>query len=339
MRHGHHQNRRSVGFRAACLAGALLLLALAVFGVTKWMEKGTDQPEATGDYRQRLSYEALIEVDGGTYRPKRRLTTILLIGVDRETEPVTRVSYRNGGQADFLRLLVIDDDRKCVSQIQIDRDTMTPITTIGVMGDRSGVRTAQIALSHAFGDGQAQSCQLTVEAVSKLLLGINIDFYAAMNMDGIPVLNDAVGGVTVTIEDDFSASDPAMVPGATLKLTGEQARLFVRGRQSVSDGTNVNRMARQQVFMSALAKEIERRQSEDSRFFEELYDTLTPYAVTNLTKARLINEAWFASDYEQPAAYSLKGEHRIGMTGFMQFFPDEDAIRQLVLELFYEEVR
>ena len=338
MRSGHHRSRRSVGLQAACLTGLLLLLALAVFGVTKWMQ-GPEPPEATGDYRQRLNYEALIEVDGVTYRPKRRLTTILLIGVDREKEPVTTVSYRNGGQADFLRLLVIDDSRKCVSQIQIDRDTMTPITTIGVMGNRSGVRTAQIALSHAFGDGQAQSCQLTVEAVSKLLLGVNIDFYAAMNMDGIPVLNDAVGGVTVTIQDDFSESDPAMVPGATLKLTGEQARLFVRGRQSVSDGTNVNRMARQQVFMRALADEIQRQQSKDSSFFEKLYDTLTPHAVTNLTKARLINEAWFASDYEQPAPYSLEGEHRIGATGFMQFFPDEEALRKLVLELFYEEVR
>ncbi len=40
--------------------------------------------------------------------------------------------------------------------------------------------------------------------------GKNIDFYLAMSLDGISVLNDLAGGVTVTLEDDFSAADPAM---------------------------------------------------------------------------------------------------------------------------------
>ena len=56
---------------------------------------------------------------------------------------------------------------------------MTPITILGVLGDRSGVRTAQVSLSHGFGDGGAQSCEFTVDAVSNLLLGTQIDFYIA----------------------------------------------------------------------------------------------------------------------------------------------------------------
>src|SRR5699024_12834204 len=62
---------------------------------------------------------------------------------------------------------------------------LTPITILGVLGNPSGMRTAQISLSHGFGDGGAQSCELTVEAVSNLLLGEKIDFYVAMNLDGI----------------------------------------------------------------------------------------------------------------------------------------------------------
>ncbi len=31
-----------------------------------------------------------------------------------------------------------------------------------------------------------------------------------MSLDGISVLNDLAGGVTVRLEDDFSAADPAM---------------------------------------------------------------------------------------------------------------------------------
>ena len=35
-----------------------------------------------------------------------------------------------------------------------------------------------------------------------------------MSLDGISVLNDLAGGVTVTLEDDFSAADPAMTKGS-----------------------------------------------------------------------------------------------------------------------------
>ena len=51
-------------------------------------------------------------------------------------------------------------------------------------------------------------------------LGEFIDFYVAMNMDGISELNDLAGGVTVTLEDDFSSIDPAMTKGTTLPLHG-----------------------------------------------------------------------------------------------------------------------
>ena len=44
----------------------------------------------------------------------------------------------------------------------------------------------------------------TVDAVSTLLGGHKIDGFAMVNMSAIEVVNDMVGGVTVTIEDDFS---------------------------------------------------------------------------------------------------------------------------------------
>lgn len=339
MRQGHHSGPRSVGWRFALLILALGALAAALLIGSRWLDARLRHPEATGDYRQRLSYESVIEVDGVTYRPRKRVTTILLMGIDRDAEPTGRVSYRQGGQADFLRLLVIDAERKQFLQIQIDRDTITPITVLGVLGDRSGVRPAQIALSHAFGDGQEQSCELTVEAVSNLLLGIDIDFYVAMNLDGIGVLNDAVGGVTVTVTDDFSAVDDAMVPGATMTLTGEQAVRFVRSRRSIAEGTNENRMARQQVFMASLTGVIERRQAEDSGFVEALYDTLSPHIVTNLSKGRMINEGWLAAEYEHLPLYTLEGVRCLDSNGYMQFVVDDAALQALVLALFYEEVQ
>lgn len=106
-------------------------------------------------------------MDGVTYRKKSRLTTILVMGVDHDTQD--SYEYRKAGQADFLRLVVLDDADKTVQQLQIDRDTITPVTVLGLLGDRYEPVTQQICLGYAFGDGRQTSCEVTVEAVENLL--------------------------------------------------------------------------------------------------------------------------------------------------------------------------
>lgn len=335
------KRRRNRRQRAALRSGLLLLagivLLVLLYQGGRWLERRGQKPETRGDYRARYAYEPTVEYDGVSYRRRTGLTTILLMGVDQAGDGQS-AGYRSGGQADFLRLLVLDSADEKVMQVQIDRDTMTPITILGVLGDRAGIRTAQISLSHGFGDGAEQSCELTVDAVSNLLLGVPIDFYVAMDMDGIPVLNDQVGGVTVTLEDDFSALDPAMVPGATLTLTGAQAELYVRGRMEVGDGTNAARMARQEKYLSQLAQVLDGKLRENQDSIGELYDALKPHLVTDLSRGRLINEVWAAKDYERAALIELEGSHQVGGDGFMQFYVDEAALRRKVLELFYQKV-
>lgn len=54
---------------------------------------------------------------------------------------------------------------------------------------------------------QNMRAENTVDAVSTLLKGQKVDGYAMINMSAIQVVNDMVGGVTVTIEGDFSERD------------------------------------------------------------------------------------------------------------------------------------
>ncbi len=261
------------------------------------------------------------------------------MGIDAEATELESQRYRNGGQADFLSLLAIDDANKTVHQIQIDRDTMTPITILGVLGNQSGIRTAQICLAHGFGDGQSQSCELTVEAVSNLFLGLPIDYYAAMNLDGISILNDAVGGVTVTLEDDFSSLDPSMTPGTRLTLMGDQAEWYLRSRSGIGIGTNEARMERQERYISLFSDLLYERLAQDKEFVGRLYDDLTPYLTTNLSRGQMINELWAAKNYEKPVVVKLQGDHVVGTDGFMQFYPDEAQVQRIVAELFYERVK
>ncbi len=320
---------------ALAAAGIVVALALLYQG-GRWLEARSARPEERGDPTQRLAAQT-IDVDGTPYRRRDELTTILLMGIDHASGSASS-GYRNGGQADFLRVLSIDPVADRVTQLSIDRDTMTPITILGVLGDRSGVRTAQVSLAHGFGDGGAQSCELTVDAVSNLLLGTKIDFYIALDLDGISVLNDMVGGVEVTLEDDFTALDPAMAKGATLTLTGEQAEYYVRSRMGIGVGTNESRMARQEEYISAISARLDARMREDEDFIGDLYDALEPYLTTNMTRGRLINVAWGAREYAREPVSTLAGTHQVGGDGFMQFYADEAALEQAVLAQFYEKM-
>lgn len=321
------------------IAVVLVIAAVALYAGGRLLEKSMEKPEARGDLSQRYLYEDVVEYQGTLYRPRGDIFSVLLMGVDRDSTSAQASGFRNGGQADFLRLLVIDSTEKTISQIQIDRDTMTPITVLGVLGNKSGVRTAQVSLSHGFGDGKKQSCELTKEAVENLFLNAPIDSYMALNMDGISMLNDMLGGVTVTLEDDFSMLDPVMTPGTTLTLMGDQAEYYTRYRRNIGEGSNASRMVRQEAYISKLSEVLEKRVSADKEFVGVLYDALAPYMMTDISRGRLINEVWAAKDYKRNAVFKPEGTHVVGEDGFMQFYADESALEQIVMELFYKKVQ
>ncbi len=317
------------------------LLLVGLYLGAQWLENENANPEPRGDYRLRYEDEQ-VTISGHTYRQKKNLTTILFMGIDKDEDAEdvpAYLRYLNGGQADFLRLMVIDPLEKTIAQIEIDRDTMTPITVVGTMGSKLGYRTMQISLSHGFGDGQQQSCGFTVEAVSNLLYNAPIGCYAAMNMDGISIINDLLGGVTVTLEDDFSHIDPAMTKGTTMTLVGDQAEIFVRSRMSMEVGTNEARMVRQQQYMNQMVELLNVRIHESSEFIGTLFDDLSSYLCTNMSRAQIMNEAWNARDYTRLPVASISGIHQVGDDGYMQFIPNEESLEQVILDVFYKKLK
>ena len=84
---------------------AVLAVVLVLYGGGRWLEKRAEKPETRTQLPQ--ADQETVEVDGVTYRKKSRLTTILVMGVDHDTQD--SYEYRKAGQADFLRLVVLDD--------------------------------------------------------------------------------------------------------------------------------------------------------------------------------------------------------------------------------------
>ena len=337
--HRHRRKRLSGTAIAAVLVCTALLYAGVLLGIRtvgNRLEK-SDVPEPVGSLDGRFASDKLtLRYANRTwvYR-KRDLTNILLMGVDWAEMNSPASSGRYAGQADFLLLVTFDKKNKIVSMLQIDRDTMTDVRVYSPFGDYTGVRETQLCLSHAYGATAEENCENTVWAVGRLLGNIPIDGYMALDMSGITALNDALGGVTVTLEEDFSALDPEMAKGATLTLRGKQAETFVRGRMDVGDGANASRMRRQRTYMTAFMKKAQELVAEDSGMANTLYKTLTPYMVTDLSGKDV------STLLETSRSYTFQGvmspEGTVNSEGkLVEFYVDEASLRSLVLSLYYE---
>lgn len=342
MRKNHRHRRRRLS--GAAIAVALVCAALAYAGVLLGIRtvgsrlERSDAPEPVGSLDGRFASDELTLRYADrtwTYR-KRELTNLLLIGVDWAEMDSPAASGRYAGQADFLLLLTFDKKNRTISTLQIDRDTMTDIRVYGPFGDYTGIRETQICLSHAYGATAAENCENTVWAASRLLGNIPVDGYLALDMSAITALNDALGDVTVTLEEDFSALDPQMVRGATIALQGKQAETFVRGRTGVGDGTNAARMKRQKAFMQKAGDLIAEGLERDSGFAGTLLDALSGHMTMNVTRGWLINKAYESSGYRRTETRTLAGTHALGADGFTEFRADTDALNDLLTASFFE---
>ena len=233
---------------------------------------------------------------------------------------------------------MIDPQKETLTSLQIDRDTMAEITILSILGNPAGTRKAQICLSHSFGDGGEQSSIFTVDAVSKHLYGIDIDFFVAMSLTGIPTLNEMLGGVTVMLEDDFTALDPGMRVGETITLQGKQAEYYVRSRMGIGEGTAASRMVRQKDYLNKAGVLIDEKLHDNVNFIGTLFDGLKSDLTTDMSRGRMINEANASRNYSRTDTISPIGEHSLGDNGFVEFHADEHALEELVLDVFFEQV-
>ena len=277
-----------------------------------------------------------VEWQGRTYRLKPQLETVLVLGTDRRPNNDLDDPYINGVQADLLLLIVVNGRADTVTPILINRDTMAWITKMDDTGAQAET-VAQICLSHSYGNGGAESCDLTARAVSRLFLNIPVDHYYAVNMDGISAFNEFLGGVTVTVEDDFSQLDATLEMGKTVTLHGDQAEHFVRSRLTVGDGSNEARLRRQRQYAGAASESLRQMLREDVNRIGDLFDVMAPYTVTDMTRGRIINLAVQAKRYEIMPLRTLSGTNIMSGSGYVEFYPDEGAVEALALEVFFDE--
>lgn len=326
------------------LIGVTLLLCATVAGI--WLHGrsamgGAEAPSETPEDSQQLDSYTVLH-DGKYYRYKDQMMSLLLIGVDAEAVPDEPLAYGSANQADVILVAALDPAEQRMTLISVSRDTMCDIGVLDESGAVSGVGRNQLALSFTQGDGLMESCRLCQEAVSQLLYGLQFDGCAAFYMGGIGPLNDALGGVTVTIPDDYPFTNLDgcwnMTPGATVTLTGQQATPFVRARRGDAEG-NADRMLRQKQFMLAAIGQARGTVAADPISVFSLYRTVSDYVLTDLDLGKLSYLATQAAGMQFDGdVLRVTGDSTLGEGNRVELTVDQEALYELILSVYYEEI-
>lgn len=311
-----------------------VMLAALVIGAAVLSKKEEQAPIEHAGTAQNAAVKSESLTHGGQEYPmKAHLQTVLLIGTD-STEAYEEVTegvkpFYNYHQADFMTLLVLDTDNNTAEILQMNRDTMTDVPWLDVLGNYGGTEVKQLCLAFNYGDGGMKSCKNTVSAVSGLLFDAPIDHYIQIPMSAIGVLNDVVGGVPVTMEEDLTRIDPAFVQGATVRLTGAQAEAFVRARMELDNDTNLARMQRQRQYLDSFQTCARAAFDSDSEFAVKLLEKLSEFLQSDLTAQQLSDLITRLDKAEISPIRYPEGELRLGER-YYEFYPDEASLWEMV---------
>ncbi len=258
------------------------------------------------------------------------LQTVLFTGYDYT---VARDIQGMGYQADTLLLFVINKKTGETKIISIPRDTLTQIPILDFNDRFVYTQEEPIALSHAYGLNAGISDELTMAVVSNLLYQIPVTRYFALNIDGINIANNAIGGVFLEIMADFTMYNPQMKKGANFLLTDETAEVYIRTRQFPGmSGKDEDRVLRQHQYFSTFLATLKQKAKENPAIILDLYNKMQGYFNTNISVPELMFLAYkvLGSDSSNMEIIKLPGEYKEGV--FMQ---DLEQTKALVKEVFF----
>lgn len=341
-KHKKHKGLKKALLIILCVFLALTLIACSIFAILYF--KGKSQLKQ-GDVKLKLPTEIkaddngkIIYYKGKKYSYDENVITVLCMGVDKDDKIPQKTSVQGeAGQADALYLLCIDNTQKRYNVISINRDSMIDIDEYDVTGKYLGTKNEQACLSFAYGDGREKSCKNTVKAISRMFYNIPIRAYFAMNRICIPNLNNMVGGVEVPVYDNDGNKT-----GQTQFLNGKSAYSYLHDRDTSKLNSNVTRMERQKSYIKAFAKKTIEKTKENISTPLDLFNTVSIYSTTSLNASKityLTTNAFSDRNDLKIDFKSIKGDLTADKDGFAEFHIDQDSLMDLVIDVFYDEVK
>lgn len=248
------------------LIAAVLCVIISMFLVHNAISK-VNYVEIDTDWNDSPSTDA----PAWALRSKFGITNLLLLGIDGDGGKNQR--------SDTIMLLTLDKTNGAVKLTSILRDTYVSIPG----------RNNKTRINHSYAFGGAALTMQTVESNFR----IDIDRYIGVDMDGLTVVVNKLGGVDMTITAAEAKQINSHVKGSSLTegthhLNGAQATYYARIRKIDSD---FGRTSRQRKLIKAMLAEIK------NLGITELYSLINdvaPYLTTNYTETELISLAFSA---------------------------------------------
>ncbi len=313
-----------------CLVGAAAFLA---FGKEKSTETGTEGSESEGSQSESYEDYTKIMYNGQEYAYNTDITTVLFMGIDQFGMMDDGVVNADAGQSDALILMVMNKKEETIQLFSIAREAMTDVKAYDKDGEYYGTEEMQITLQYAYGDGAGRSAVMTRDAVSNMLYNIPINYYLAMNLDGLSTVVDAIGGMELYMDQDYTYVDPMFVQGVTIQMDGDLTEKFVRYRDITVAGSSQTRMARQEVFLAAFADQLKEAMSGKSEGeIQALWTMISPFMVTDMNVDAIYDMATYNLE---ETTLRLPGELKMGQV-YEEFYINDDELQQLLVELLYE---
>lgn len=345
-RHNRHHHRKSRHQRKKQkmlilgLAAAVIFVGLAATVVINKLKEqknyhvtGANSVDVGAGYRY-------TEYNGKKYQYNNRVTTLLYAGLDSFDELKQTATYGDKARADSIMLIVLDEVSKKMSVVAINRDTMTEVHRFSRNGDDLGVYVTHLGYAYTNGDGGEASCENLKTAVSTLFNNLPIDGYMVSNQTSIVMINDLVGGVTVTVpNDDLAAKYPELTTGNVVTLDESNVRAYVQQRDTAVDFSNEGRIERQKSFVLSFMDEFGAMVKEDASSVWDSLEACSDWMQTDITKNKYLSlaDAFSNTNLTPDSYYILEGEDQLGEL-HDEFYYDEDALQELIIKLFYREI-
>ena len=249
-----------------------------------------------------------------TFAQKERITRVLLLGCDRAS-----------GLSDSILLISIHEDKKCVSVLQIPRDTYAEYTdrdykkingALSVLGE-SGIKDF-------FGEA----------------LGVTVHHFAVIKLDLFCTMVDAIGGVEVDVPQKMEYHDPAQNLHISLnegvqRLDGKTAEHFVRYRSGYVNA-DLGRLDAQKLFLRAFAKQCRDLKAPD--YFRLIGASLTGLGTDiGIGDAIRLGKVLRECDPEEVLIETLAGQALKGQSGAWYYVLNREGACRQINALTYPE--
>ena len=281
--------------------------------------------------------EDSISYNDKTYTLDKDVVSILFMGIDKERIG-NNLGYGKNGQADSIFVAAINTKTKVIRLIPIQRETMVDVNTYSKDGKFIGTNQEQVCLAFAYGDDAKKSCENVKTSVSRYLMGINISSYVAIDLDGVEVITNKIGGVPLTAIESVPYNDGRCAVGDNLLLKGRNARLYIQDRTDTLDGST-KRLQRQKQFLSAFATTAGNQILNDFTKLKSYYDGMVPYISTNLSFSQIsyLATACLTRDIGNLFEYETIEGNMTKEGEYVEFTPDTDSLVSVIINCFYKQ--